>query len=860
MVINVNDLNSSVQSRGQGVGDNSINHAQSLPPIRKPKTLRMRQALLRYGTQGLVAITLGLGSIGSIGSIGSLGIGMVSSGTAQAAGLADLFNTTANQAAPQEFLSVDKAFTVVPMQNGNTLTLSLEITPQYYLYKDKFSLRLPAGITASPFVFSQTPHSIDDPNFGKVPIFDQNQVMATATLTNTTAKAVVDNAVLTWQGCAKAGLCYPPQRQNMQLTLPASATTAATNPKPNNKKADTPLAQRPTPNSDNNSNSNDNATAKAKASSPDKHSATKSTAPAVTASGDGVKAQKPAPSSQPLGSSKVDANHLSTKQKVDNNRVDSASTPSTPAPSSTSATTVVAGQTNAPDSLAGANLKAATAATEAAIVADDYDNYDNYIVAPQTLNAATATPTQYPATTPDPNSNNANLDDPQSGSNATIQLGNVVDQDPFGLAEHPLLALLLLFIAGLGLSFTACVLPMLPIVSNIIARQHQPTAKKGLLLSGSYALGVAFAYGLLGAAIAVFGKSLGIIGWLQSPIVLLGFAAVFTVLALYMLELFTIHVPRKLKQKMHTMSQAGDRYLGSSLGSFLVGMLSALVVSPCVSAPLLGALLAVSTIGNPLLGFAALFMLGFGVSAPLMLLGVSQGNLMPKAGAWMHWIKQGFALMLFAVALLLVERVFISTLMLIGWAIWFAVVAGWAWQWQGRGKQFTRAIACVLAVWSACVLVGAAAGSRDAWQPLAVLSNVDTSAKNTLNPSGSPVAASSSASTADTAPADIRITSLPSLTPILAQYPKVLVDVTADWCVECRIMDKTLFTQSPSQLQAWQVVKLDITESNADTQQVLEQLRLFGPPALLYFVNGELKQQQVGAIDRDTFEQTLAAL
>ncbi|MGP4907247.1 cytochrome c biogenesis protein CcdA, partial [Psychrobacter faecalis] len=271
-------------------------------------------------------------------------------------------------------------------------------------------------------------------------------------------------------------------------------------------------------------------------------------------------------------------------------------------------------------------------------------------------------------------------------TNNTVVVDNAINSDPFGLASHPWLALVLLFLAGLGLALTPCVLPMLPIVANIVAREDNPTVKRGVILTTSYAIGVAIAYGILGAVIAVFGESLGIIGWLQNPIILIGFAIVFVLLALYMLGVFSIRLPRFISSKMQGLSQAGDSKLGSTGGSLIAGFLSALVVSPCVSAPLFGALLAVSTIGSPLLGFAALFMLGFGLSAPLILIGATQGKIMPKAGEWMNWVKQGFALLLFAVALLLIERVFISPVMLMVWALWFMVVAMWAWSWLGKGR------------------------------------------------------------------------------------------------------------------------------------------------------------------------------
>ena len=393
---------------------------------------------------------------------------------------------------------------------------------------------------------------------------------------------------------------------------------------------------------------------------------------------------------------------------------------------------------------------------------------------------------------------------------------------------------------------------MLPIVANIVARQQNPTVKKGVILTTSYAIGVSIAYGILGAVIAVFGESLGIIGWLQNPIILISFAVVFVLLALYMLEVFTIRLPRFITNKMQGLSQAGDSKLGSAGGSLAAGFLSALVVSPCVSAPLFGALLAVSTIGSPLLGFAALFMLGFGLSAPLILIGATQGSIMPKAGEWMNWVKQGFALLLFAVALLLIERVFISPVMLLVWALWFMVVATWAWSWLGKGRMLSQAIGLVAGIWATTLIIGAALGNDDSLHPLKSLSATPMLVQSA---EGQASGLNNAANTSDE-----KITTLAELDVIIAANPRVLVDVTADWCIECRIMDKNLFTNRPAQMQGWQLVRLDITETTEDSKAILARYKLFGPPTLLYYQDGQLVQKQVGEVGRAEFEQTLTAL
>lgn len=685
--------------------------------------------------------------------------------TTQAAGLGDLFSS--NQSAGQsKFLSVDKAFQVTSsskaVKAGTQLSINFDITPEHYVYKNQLKLTLPAGVTAAPFTFSQTPVLIDDPTFGKVPVFDQKNMVATTTL-SINGKSI-DNAavVIGWQGCAKAGLCYPPEKIKTTVDIVASSPQAGVNTTNNvTGVAKGDVNQETTTNGNSVNNSN---------------SVTTSEAPNAT-SIDSTEAMS-AEAEQAL----AEENEVVDYALLDDEALD--------------------GEIGATNTISGADTPLA----------------DN--VAPTNNTLATA--------------------------------DNLADGDPFGLAKHPWLALGLLFLAGLGLALTPCVLPMLPIVANIVARQQNPTVKKGVILTTSYAIGVSIAYGILGAVIAVFGESLGIIGWLQNPIILISFAVIFVLLALYMLEVFTIRLPHFISSKMQGLSQAGDSKLGSAGGSLAAGFLSALVVSPCVSAPLFGALLAVSTIGNPLLGFAALFMLGFGLSAPLILIGATQGKIMPKVGEWMNWVKQGFALLLFAVALLLIERVFISSVMLLVWALWFMVVATWAWSWRGKGRMLSQAIGLIAGIWAATLVIGAALGNDDSLHPLASLSAAPMLVQSANGQAGAQNNATNNS--------DKHITTLAELDVITAANPKVLVDLTADWCIECRIMDKNLFTNRPAQMQDWQLVRLDITETTADSKAILARYKLFGPPTLLYYQDGQLVQKQVGEIGRAEFEQTLTAL
>lgn len=691
--------------------------------------------------------------------------------SAQAISLSEVFGSNDNPSltVKDKPLPVYEAFKVYTEQKGQVVTIHVDVKAGYYAYRDKLTLQLPDGVTATPLQFSAAPTYVDDPDFGRVPVFEQP---FTATTTLSADKAITSQpATVKWQGCAKVGLCYPPEKTKFVITQLAAST------KNGAKKSDAMSSK----------------TAQAKVTNT--VATTSDAAPTTT--------QQSA--------------SLTPAKTVD----ETTSPPS-------------AKQTISSGSAAGGQQVASTTVTDAS--ATDVLTTAQLTASDPVVSMASSQPVQTTVMT-EPTASSAAV--------ATSLTASASNQDIFGLTKHSGVALLLLFLAGLGLAFTPCVLPMLPIVANIVARQHRPSAKKGLLLTGSYGLGVATSYGILGAVIALFGQSLGILNWLQNPVILLIFAGLFILLGLYMLDVIRWQLPHALRVKFQKISQIGANRLGSLSGSYLTGLFSALVVSPCVTAPLAGALAGVAALGDPVMGFAALFLLGLGLSTPLILLGATQGNFMPKAGEWMNWVKTSFGLLLFGVALLMIERIWLSSWMLMLWALWFAVIGLWLWRWQGKkGQLLTQALALLAWIWSACLVIGTASGSQDSWQPLNKLLN--TSAQ--------------SAFTATKTTQTITITKLSELEPLLTQYPKLVVNVTAEWCIECRIMDKTLFVNPPQSLASWQVVKLDVTDNTADSQAIYKKLAVFGPPVLLFYQNGQLVARQNGAVKRSDFEQLLSQL
>ena len=656
--------------------------------------------------------------------------------TAQDGGVAALFGQKA-----QKFLPVHEAFNVAVRVEGDEVVATFKVTPKHYVYHDKISVRAPDGVSVGEWQFDKTASMIDDPTFGNVAVFEED-VTARAKLSAT--KDVSESLTLRWQGCAKAGLCYPPEMVKFQADIKGSS------------------AKDNTPNS---------KTDKAAADTKPKAQLEQKTASNIAA---------PITSNQP-------EDVKSSEDAADNDPNQSQ---------------------NQQDQSADPNKDTVTDG-ETLITNSDNQNGD--------LGASSV---------PVANKEKTTSQDGQYELNHTL-----TPSDPFGIHKNPILALGLLFLAGLLLAFTPCVYPMIPIVANIVARQKTIDSKKTFALSASYGVGVATAYGLLGALIAWLGRTVNILGYLQNPIVLIAFAVLFALLALYMFDVLKISLPSAIRDKLQAKSQAADDKLGSIGGSFLAGGLSALVVSPCVSAPMAGALAAVSVSDSVLFGFFALFMLGIGLSLPLMLMGAAQGKWMPKAGVWMARVKEFCGLLLLAVSLLLIERVFVSSVVLVLWAAWFIIVSVWLWR---LAKMLARMLAIAGFIWAACLVAGASMGATDAWRPLSAMK-----ASTVVH-------------------ADKHITTTDELDAILASHDKVLIDLTADWCVECRIMERELFTDRPEALNDVQVVKFDITEVTDDGRALLDRYQLMGPPALIFYQKGKLHNIMLGQTKRSEFETALA--
>ncbi len=359
---------------------------------------------------------------------------------------------------------------------------------------------------------------------------------------------------------------------------------------------------------------------------------------------------------------------------------------------------------------------------------------------------------------------------------------------------------------GLLLSFTPCVLPMIPILGGIVAGEGARIDKsRALLLSGTYVLSMALTYALAGIAAAYVGSLIA--AYLQNVWVLGAFAAIFVLLALSMFGVYDLRLPHGVQQRLHTAH--GKLKGGRLVPVAAMGVLSAVIVSPCVSAPLAGALLEISRSGDMVLGGSALFAMALGMGVPLIAVGVSEGALLPRAGAWMATVKNFFGLMLLAVAVWILVPVLPPLASMLAWSLLAFGAASLL--------RRSRIAAAVPLIAGAALLVGALAGSRDPLRPLAVFT--------AGTPHSQPVAWT-------------RVASLTELqTRLKAPGKPVMLDFYADWCVSCKEMESFTFSDPKvrSQLDRMLLLQVDVTANNENDKALLKRFSLFGPPGIVFF-------------------------
>jgi thiol:disulfide interchange protein DsbD len=420
---------------------------------------------------------------------------------------------------------------------------------------------------------------------------------------------------------------------------------------------------------------------------------------------------------------------------------------------------------------------------------------------------------------------------------------------------HLWLIVLISIGAGLALAATPCVWPMFPILSSIIVGQGSGvTPARGLGLATAYSLGMALVYTALGVAAGLVGR--GFAGDLQNPVVLSTFGVLLVVLSLSMFGFYELQLPAALRDRL---SAKNESLSGGQIGGvFGMGVLSALIVSPCVSAPLVGALVYIGNQHDPLLGGIALFSIAIGMSVPLLVIGASAGTLLPRSGAWMEQVKRFFGLALLGVALYLVRSVLPDFVSMIAWgtlAIVSGVVLGafepvTSTAYEGTART-VKGFGLLLVVVGVIELIGAASGGRDPAQPLARLARAG--------------AGDTAVASAEAGPHFDRVASVADLDQRLqAAGRPVMLDFYADWCVSCKEMEAQTFVDPGvrAKLDKAVLLRADVTANTADDQALLKRFHLFGPPGIILFdaQGRELESARVvGFQDAPRFTASLAS-
>ncbi|MDP2451802.1 MAG: protein-disulfide reductase DsbD [Polaromonas sp.] len=413
--------------------------------------------------------------------------------------------------------------------------------------------------------------------------------------------------------------------------------------------------------------------------------------------------------------------------------------------------------------------------------------------------------------------------------------------------------LVVFFGLGLLMTFTPCVLPMVPILSSLIAGSGA-SPRRGFILSLAFVLPMALTYAGVGAAAALAGANLQAV--LQNPWVLGTFGLVFVVLALAMFGFYELQLPAVLRNRLTNASQ-GQRG-GTLTGAATMGVLSALLVGPCMTAPLAGALLYIGNTGDVVTGALALFAMGLGMGVPLLLVGTLGARLLPRPGHWMDRVKALFGFVLLGTAIVFVARVLPAALTLGLWGAWLLAIAlsllalgrklG-----LGRGRLMSRYLALMLGLWGGAMVIGAAGGSRDPLQPLVFQARAITPTQsapgNDFMARFGPVKTQQALET--------RIAEAGQR----GQW--TLVDFYADWCVSCHVIERTVFAEPRVQqaLAGMQLLRPDVTANDVDDQALMRTHQILGPPTMLLIgPDGKERRAEriIGELSADDFLARLA--
>nr|HAT8712706.1 protein-disulfide reductase DsbD [Legionella jordanis] len=429
-------------------------------------------------------------------------------------------------------------------------------------------------------------------------------------------------------------------------------------------------------------------------------------------------------------------------------------------------------------------------------------------------------------------------------SNSNVQPNNEIER--VLVNQHWLMVILSFFGFGLLLAFTPCVLPMVPVLSGIIVGHGKDlTTRKAFFLSLSYVLSMSITYAMVGAIVASLSSNLQVL--MQSTWAIVGFSLLFVLLSLSMFGFYELRLPVTWQAKLANISrrQGSGHYLGAAI----MGSLSVLILSPCVTAPLIGVLSYIAHTGNILFGTLTLFFLGLGMGSPLLLIGISAGKWLPKAGHWMNGVKAFFAVLLLGVAIYLLQRILAGPVSMVLWAsllIFVGIYSGALTAAHSNHAKFRQGFGIMSLVYGLLILIGASMGSSNPLQPLAGFQATANAAR--------PFSVETVKTVEEVQQAIIR-----------AQGKPVMLDFYADWCASCQIMEATTFKDPKVEaaLKKFVVLKVDVTANDAQDKALLKQFAVVAPPTFIFFNkqgNEESSLRVVGEASASEFLQQLSQI
>ena len=773
-----------------------------------------------------------------------------------------------------DLLEPEKAFALsAKVVDAKTIEVRYQIANGYYLYHDKFKFQVEpkdAGLGAAQI----PPGKIkQDEFFGKVETH-RGLLIIKLPLARASAQMTLK---ATSQGCADLGVCYPPQTQSLKLALAGAAVSAAA---PTAAASTTPsTTPGPEPEA-------------APASVPVKTGGALAALKDFGLSLGGGDELLPAEQAFKVTLSSKDANTLSLtitpsanvylyRDKIKATLLDGkgVAIAALNLPPGEEKSDPTFGKTQVYHQTVKAEiaLKREAGAAQKIAVRIDYQGCNEKVgvcyppqnkridvrlpSGPATADAAVDQAPEGVATAaPMPNTDSESVALATPSTPAPVGLGepaSAVGEDEESkilriLKTGSLISIVaLFFVIGLGLALTPCVFPMIPILSGIIAGQGQHITKlKGFTLAAAYVLGMAITYAIAGV---IAGKSGALLSSaLQNPLVLGSFALVFVILAFSMFGFYELQMPSFIQSRL---TESSNKMRGGSLaGVFGMGALSALIVGPCVAAPLAGTLLFISQTGDGLKGGLALFAMALGMGMPLLAMGVGGGSLLPRAGAWMNAVKGFFGVLLLGVAIWLISPVISAVVHMLLWATLLIVSAIYMHALDplplnaSGFKKFWKGVGVIALMFGLALAIGALSGGRDILQPLAGL-RAGTGAGGSAQ--------------AEHGLKFERVKSLQELeTRVAAAQGKfVMLDFYADWCVSCKEMERFTFSDPKVQARLKDVVLLqaDVTANNDADKALLKRFRLFGPPGMIFFDrNGvEQKFRVIGYEKTEKFLQSL---